>query len=223
MLTFGPIFSYIIPQCVRLGIYPSPLGYCGFPKSVCTSVNNVVCHGIPDLRPLEDGDILNIDVTVYHGGYHGDCSAMFTVGTPSAADVDLIATTKEALDSAIAICGPGVPLTAIGDTVQRIADAKRFAVVECFTGHGIGASMHMAPNIFHHRNSQPGVMAPGMVFTIEPILNATPRAGVLQMRDGWTIITTDGARSAQFEQTLVITENGADIMTRHEHCPERFV
>jgi len=165
---------------------------------------------------------VNIDVSTFKNGFHGDCSGMFVAGTASAADTALINATKLALDRAIAVCGPGVPLTAIGDAIQPVADAGGYGVVETFTGHGIGKEFHMAPYIFHHRNGYPGVMRPGMVFTIEPIFNASRDIQCVQLDDGWTIITSDGARSAQFEQTLVITDTGVEVMTQHEHVREKF-
>lgn len=215
-VTTDAIDKLVHDEIIRLGAYPSPLGYYGFPKSVCTSVNNVVCHGVPDMRPLEDGDIINIDVTVYVDGYHGDCSGTFLCGNVSDKYKRLVTCTREALDNAIAICKPGVQLKRIGEEVQKVAERESYGVVPGFTGHGIGADMHMAPHIFHYKNNYPGVMMPGMVFTIEPMLNETVYGDYITHHDDWTILTVDGARSAQFEETIVITEEGHEVLTKHK-------
>ncbi|KAF9980890.1 hypothetical protein BGZ75_007864 [Mortierella antarctica] len=191
--------------------YPSPLNYMGFPKSVCTSISNVIAHGIPDNRALEDGDIINIDITVFLDGYHGDTSATFLVGNVDQAGRELVERTKESLDAAIAICGPGVPLNRIGKTIQAIADRYGYSVSEQFSGHGIGKEFHCLPLIYHHDNDEEGVMEKGMIFTIEPMFCQGTAVGV-QWPDKWTVTTADGGRSAQFEHTVnltMVTENGA--------------
>ncbi|KAF9437805.1 Methionine aminopeptidase 1D, chloroplastic/mitochondrial [Entomortierella beljakovae] len=192
--------------------YPSPLNYMGFPKSVCTSISNVIAHGIPDNRCLEDGDIINIDITVYLNGYHGDTSATFLVGDVDQAGKDLVERTKESLDAAINICKPGVPLNQIGKTIQRIADRYGYSVSEQFSGHGIGKEFHCLPLIYHHDNDEEGNMEKGMIFTIEPMFCQGTAVGV-QWPDRWTVSTADGGRSAQFEHTIVITETGAERLT----------
>ncbi|KAI8054531.1 peptidase M24, structural domain-containing protein [Syncephalis plumigaleata] len=192
--------------------YPSPLNYRGFPRSICTSVSNVIAHGIPDERPLEDGDIINVDVTVYRQGYHGDTSATFLVGQVDAQGQALVNTTREAMEAAINVCGPGVPLREIGRTICDLAESRGFRVSNELSGHGIGRLFHTLPLIFHHRNDEPGTMQPGMTFTIEPVICQ----GSAQSRlwpDGWTLVTKDGGRSAQFEHTILITEDGYEILT----------
>lgn len=199
----------------HLGCYPSPLHYSGFPKSICTSINEVLCHGIPDDRPLARGDILNIDVSVYTGaGYHGDCSDMFVVGDCDAVGQSLIDVTRGALNAAIAQCGPGVPFSRIGDVISRyVGKSSRFAVVEEFTGHGIGTEFHMFPYIIHTRNEVGGVMQAGHTFTIEPVVvEGSTRFRVA--RDGWTAVALDGGRSAQIEHTVLVREEGgAEVLT----------
>ena len=164
------IDKFVHAMCVAGGAYPSPLTYGGFPKSVCTSVNECICHGIPDARTLQEGDILNIDVTIYLNGHHGDTSRMFYVGEVSPEARRLCETTARALDAAIAICRPGVPFNKIGETIHAIADSERLGVVKEFVGHGVGRVFHSDPVVLHCRNREPGVMKEGMTFTIEPML-----------------------------------------------------
>lgn len=194
------------------GAYPSPLGYGGFPKSVCTSVNECICHGIPDSRELEDGDIINIDVTVYLNGYHGDTSATFLCGDVDEEAKTLVQVTKDCLDRAISICAPGVQYNRIGKTIQEHADKYRFGVVQQFVGHGVGRVFHADPVILHHRNNERGRMILGQTFTIEPMLTMGSINPVI-WADDWTAVTEDGSLSAQFEHTLLITENGVEILT----------
>ncbi|ORX47219.1 methionine aminopeptidase, merops subfamily M24 [Hesseltinella vesiculosa] len=194
------------------GAYPSPLNYMGFPKSVCTSVNNIIAHGIPDKRPLLNGDMINVDVTVFLDGYHGDTSATFLVGDVDQQGRDLVACTKETLDKAISICGPKVPLSEIGRVITDLATKNGYSVSEELSGHGIGREFHCLPLIYHHLNDEEGLMAPGMIFTIEPILCQGLSMGVM-WPDEWTISTVDGGRSAQFEHTVVITDDGVDVLT----------
>ncbi|KAJ6806254.1 methionine aminopeptidase 1D, chloroplastic/mitochondrial [Iris pallida] len=199
------------------GAYPSPLGYGGFPKSVCTSVNECICHGIPDSRALEDGDIINIDVTVFLNGYHGDTSATFFCGNVDDEGKKLVQVTKECLDKAISICAPGVEFKKIGKTIHDHADKFRLGVVQQFVGHGVGRVFHSDPVILHYRNRERGRMILGQTFTIEPMLTiGSTNASVWS--DDWTAVTEDGGLSAQFEHTLLITEKGAEILTRcQEH------
>lgn len=201
-----------------LGVYPSPLGYAGFPKSCCTSINQVICHGIPDTRPLQDGDIINIDVSVWVDGFHGDCSATFFVGNVSPEARNLVEVTQQSLEQSIKMCGPRVPLSKIGHVIQEIADKHKYGVVRSFCGHGIGRQFHMLPDILHYRNNMPGNMHPGMVFTIEPMLTMGVEDTNI-MEDGWTVVTVDEKLSAQFEETLVITATGHEVLTKHdEEC-----
>ncbi|KAJ0981485.1 hypothetical protein J5N97_009740 [Dioscorea zingiberensis] len=195
------------------GAYPSPLGYGGFPKSVCTSVNECICHGIPDSRPLEDGDIINIDVTVYLNGYHGDTSATFLCGDVDDEAKKLVQVTRESLNKAISICGPGVKYSKIGKTIHDHADKFKFGVVRQFVGHGVGRVFHADPVILHCRNNEPGHMLLGQTFTIEPMLTMGSTNCVI-WSDNWTAVTVDGSLSAQFEHTILITENGAEILTQ---------
>ncbi|EJD01707.1 methionyl aminopeptidase [Fomitiporia mediterranea MF3/22] len=196
------------------GAYPSPLKYAGFPKSCCTSVNNVAVHGIPDVRRLIDGDIVNIDITVYLDGFHGDTSQTFLVGEVDKIGRDLVAASTEALELGIRECRPGAPFRTIGAAIHSYAKSLNLSVSEQFTGHGIGKVFHRPPWILHHRNDEPGVMLPGHCFTIEPILiiGSDPRAWVFP--DGWTASTMKGSRSTQAEHTVLITETGVDVLTR---------
>ncbi|XP_014204393.1 methionine aminopeptidase 1D, mitochondrial [Copidosoma floridanum] len=198
---------------VNNGAYPSPLNYKGFPKSICTSINNVACHGIPDDRALVDGDILNIDVTVYHNGFHGDCSEMFEVGEVDDEGKRLIQVAEECLMTAIGICKPNEKFCSIGNIIEETAYKHNYNVLPAFGGHGIGAYFHGPPDIYHFENEFEGVMKPGMTFTIEPILTQGGH-DVCILDDGWTAVTVDSARTAQIEHTILITDHGADILTR---------
>lgn len=214
-ITTDEIDRAVHSMIVNAGAYPSPLNYGGFPKSVCTSVNECICHGIPDSRVLQEGDILNIDVTVYLHGYHGDTSRMFTVGQVSEAAKRLCKATTEALMAGIDVCGPGVRFSAIGNAIQNVADKYKYSLCKSFVGHGVGTVFHAYPHILHHRNNEPGVMEPGMTFTIEPMLcEGSSREKF--WRDGWTAVTADGGLSAQQEHTLLITASGVDILTESQ-------
>ena len=199
---------------VARNVYPSPLGYKGFPKSVCTSVNEVICHGIPDNRQLVEGDIVNVDVTVYVNGVHGDTSATFLVGRVDPVSKHLVRTTRECLDLAIEQVRPGAPLNEIGRAIEAHAHGEGFNVVEVFVGHGIGEVFHGPPQVPHYfeRNADV-VMEPGMVFTIEPMITIGDIRPVI-WDDGWTAVTADGSRSAQFEHTVLVTDTGVDVLTR---------
>ena len=196
------------------GAVSAPLGYKGFPKSICTSVNEVICHGIPNAKQiLRDGDIINIDVTPILDGYYGDSSRTFCVGTPSPSAQKLVDVTKECLYRGIAAVKPGAKVGDIGAAIQEYAEAQGFSVVRDFVGHGINNVFHTAPQIPHYGTRGKGKrFRPGMTFTIEPMINeGTWEAVVLE--DGWTAITKDGKLSAQFEHTLAVTEDGVEIMT----------
>jgi len=194
--------------------YPSTLGYRGFPKSLCTSVNEVVCHGIPDSTVLQDGDIVNIDITAYIGGVHGDTNATFAVGTVDEESALLIERTRESLARAIKAVKPGREINVIGRVIEKYAQRFGYGVVRDYTGHGVGETFHTGLVIPHY-DAAPHyatVIEPGMVFTIEPMLNlGTPDC--VSWDDGWTVLTADGSRSAQFEHTLVVTDTGAEILT----------
>ena len=193
---------------------PAPLNYRGFPKSICTSINHVVCHGIPGERRLTDGDILNIDVTVILDGWHGDTSRMFFVGDRVAVKARrLVDVTYEAMMRGIAVVQPGIRTGAIGEAIQRYAESHRFSVVRDFCGHGVGRVFHDAPSILHYGRAGDGpVLQEGMFFTVEPMINAG-RYEVKILSDGWTAVTKDRSLSAQFEHTIGVTSSGYEIFT----------
>ncbi|KAL1188904.1 Methionine aminopeptidase 1D, chloroplastic/mitochondrial [Cardamine amara subsp. amara] len=211
-VTTDEIDEAVHNMIIENGAYPSPLGYGGFPKSVCTSVNECICHGIPDSRPLEDGDIINIDVTVYLNGYHGDTSATFFCGNVDEKAEKLVEATKESLDKAIAICGPGVEYKKIGKIIHDHADKHRYGVVREFVGHGVGCVFHADPVVLHFRNNEAGHMVLNQTFTIEPMLTMGSRKPIM-WDDNWTVVTEDASLSAQFEHTILITKDGAEILT----------
>ena len=192
---------------------PAPLNYRGFPKSICTSINHVVCHGIPGERRLENGDVLNIDVTVILNGWHGDCSRMYAAGMPSTRARNLLDITYEALLRGIAVVKPGKTLGDVGYAIQTFVEGHRFSVVRDFCGHGIGRRFHEPPNVLHYDKPGDGpVLRPGMFFTIEPMVNAG-RPEVKVLDDGWTAVTRDRSLSAQFEHMIGVTETGCEIFT----------
>jgi len=194
---------------------PAPLNYKGFPKSICTSLNHQICHGIPGNRKLKEGDILNIDVTVLKDGYHGDTSKMFSVGKVSVLAERLMRVTKECMDLGIAMAKPGNHLGDIGAVIQDHAEKNHFTVVREYCGHGIGSTFHEDElQILHYGKRNTGIeIVPGMTFTIEPMINAGKRH-VKLLNDGWTVVTKDHSLSAQWEHTLVITETGNDVLTK---------
>jgi len=196
------------------GAYPSTLGYRGFPKSCCTSVNEVICHGIPDNTVLEDGDIVNVDITSYLEGFHGDMNRMFTVGAVSDAAQSLITHTQEALNRGIKSVAPGRQVNVIGRAIQTYAERWGYGVVRDFTGHGVGRAFHSGLIIPHYDSSPlyDDVMEPGMVFTIEPMLTLGTHEWTM-WDDNWTVVTKDQKLTAQFEHTIVVTDRGADILT----------
>ncbi|PKA58118.1 Methionine aminopeptidase 1B, chloroplastic [Apostasia shenzhenica] len=205
-ITTNEIDQAVHNMIIDAGAYPSPLGYGGFRKSVCTSVNECMCHGIPDSRQLQDGDIINIDVTVYLNGYHGDTSKTFLCGKVDEPSKRLVKTTEECLERAIALCKDGASFKKIGKRISEIAERYGYGVVEQFVGHGVGTIFHSEPIIMHHRNNKSGFMVEGQTFTIEPILTmGSPIEGVT-WPDGWTTVTADGLPAAQFEHTILITK-----------------
>ena len=195
---------------------PAPLNYHGFPRSICTSVNEVVCHGIPsDTKKLRNGDIVNIDVTVIKDGYHGDTSIMVEVGDVAPHAQRLIKVTQECLYKALDIVKPGTTLGDIGAVIQQHAEKNYYSVVREYCGHGIGKIFHEEPQVLHYGRKGTGmVLEPGMTFTIEPMINAGRRQTKLNQKDGWTVTTRDGRRSAQWEHTIGVTEDGCEIFTR---------
>ncbi len=200
---------------IELGGYPSCVGYGGFLKSVCTSVNEVICHGIPDDRPLADGDILNVDVTIFLDGFHGDYSVMFGVGNVDESSRQLIEVTKQCLDLGVAAVRPGAPINDIGRAIETHAKKFGYGVVHAFVGHGIGEVFHMAPNVPHYydRNART-IMVPGMTFTIEPMITLSGRYDYDLWDDGWTAVTSDLSRTAQWEHTVLVTETGVEVLTQ---------
>lgn len=195
---------------------PAPLNYKGFPKSICTSINNQVCHGIPSAKALKSGDIINIDITVIKDGFHGDTSKMFIVGKPSILAERLIRITQECLYLGIQEVKPGAHLGNIGAAIQTHAEKNRYTVVREYCGHGIGRIFHEPPNVLHYGKRNTGeVLQPGMIFTIEPMINAGKRE-VKLLGDHWTVVTKDHSLSAQWEHTILVTETGYEILTRRK-------
>lgn len=193
---------------------PAPLNYKGFPKSICTSVNHVVCHGIPGEKRLKDGDIINIDITVIKDEFHGDTSKMFFVGNPSIKSKRLVDTTYDCLKLGISMVQPGMRLGDIGHAIQKLAENSNYSVVREYCGHGIGRGFHEDPQILHYGEPGTGIeLVEGMTFTIEPMINAGNRQ-VKLLPDNWTVVTRDRSLSAQWEHTLVVTNNGVEVLTR---------
>ncbi|MFZ5579843.1 MAG: type I methionyl aminopeptidase [Pseudomonadota bacterium] len=195
------------------GSVPATLGYHGFPKSICTSINHQICHGIPGDKVLKKGDIINIDVTVIKDGYFGDTSRMYEIGEVSILAKRLVRVTRECLEIGIEAVKPGVDLGAIGHLIQLHAEKNGFSVVREYCGHGIGKAFHEEPQVLHY--GQPGdgpMLEPGMTFTIEPMINAGKRHTKL-LNDGWTVVTKDHSLSAQWEHTLLVTDDGVEILT----------
>ncbi|MDX1669918.1 MAG: type I methionyl aminopeptidase [Limnobacter sp.] len=206
------------------GTIPAPLnyappGYTPYPKSICTSVNHQICHGVPGPKKLKNGDIINIDITVIKDGYHGDTSRMFIVGEGSIAAKRLCQITYEAMWIGIEQIKPGATLGDIGHSIQKFAEGFGYSVVREFCGHGIGKNFHEEPQVLHYGMPGAGVvLEPGMIFTVEPMLNAG-RRDIKEMPDGWTIVTKDHSLSAQWEHTVLVTESGFEIMTVSEGTP----
>lgn len=212
-VTTDEIDTIVHEAILAAGAYPSPLNYHGFPKSCCTSVNEVICHGIPDDRKLKDGDVVNVDITVYLNGYHGDCSEMFAVGDIDAKGKALLQATYDCWIKACQFVQPGRDYKELGAIMEDVVAPLGFSSVRNFCGHGIGSVFHTTPNILHYRNNEPnGQMATGHTFTIEPMICEGSNK-VLNWPDDWTATTVDGKRSAQFEHTLVVTKDGVEAMT----------
>ncbi len=208
---------------IDLGGYPSTLGYCGYPKSLCTSVNEVICHGIPDDRPLAEGDIVNLDVTIYIDGMHGDCSETVAVGTIDAESRQLVEVTRACLLAGIASVHAGGQVRDIGKAIVGHAEPLGYGVVRAFVGHGIGEQFHMDPQVPHYYDAASTfALKPGMTFTIEPMINQ----GTWKHRswdDGWTAVTADLRRSAQHEHTILVTDHGVEILTLKPGEPQPFL
>lgn len=212
-VTTDSIDRIVHEECIKRDSYPSPLNYHGFPKSCCTSINEIICHGIPDSTVLQEGDIVNLDITIFHDGVHGDCSETVFVGQVSDEKRDLVVTTYNCWKAAIAICKPGVKYSEIGGVIDAYITPRGYTSVKEYCGHGIGRVFHCWPNVLHYKNNQKsGVMAVGHTFTIEPMICLKSNKGV-QWPDAWTIATSDGGPTAQFEHTLLITETGVEELT----------
>lgn len=196
------------PACLGYGQPP-------FPKTICTSLNEVICHGIPDKRPLQNGDILNIDVASIIEGYYGDNSRMVIIGTTSEEKKRVVDVSYQCLMRAIAVCKPGAKIYEVGQAIENYASSHGCSVVNQYVGHGVGVAFHEAPEIPHHYNQLQIELVPGMTFTIEPMINAGVREGIIDSTDQWTVRTKDGRASAQWEHTLLITETGAEILTAY--------
>ncbi len=219
-ITTGELNDLCHKFIIDHGAIPAPLNYKGFPKSVCTSVNHVVCHGIPDDKKLREGDILNIDVTSIIDGWHGDTSRMYFVGKkiPIKAKI-LTQVTYDCFMAAVNLVRPGATLWDIGDAIQSYIEnhkTSNFSIVEDYCGHGLGKVFHAAPNVLHYRTEQAKkiVLEEGMFFTIEPMINAGTKETILNQADGWTVTTRDKALSAQFEHSLGVTKDGVEIFTK---------
>lgn len=200
----------------KAGATPAPLHYGSppFPRSICTSINEVICHGIPENRPLKDGDIINIDVTVILDGYYGDCSQMVCIGNVDSQKQRVVDVSYECLMRSIEVCKPGEPIFKIGDAIENYATKHGCSVVHQFIGHGVGVEFHEeGPQIPHCRNTNQTPLAPGMTFTIEPMINAGVAEAVIDRQDQWTARTADGLPSAQWEHTILITDTGHEILT----------
>lgn len=224
-VTTAEIDRVVHEACVERQSYPSPLNYYWFPGSCCTSVNEVICHGIPDSRPLEDGDVLNIDVSLYHGGYHGDLNETVLIGAPSAKNLGqrrLIKSAHDAMHAAIAVVRPGTLFRELGRVIEGVASSNGHSVVRSYCGHGIGHHFHTAPSVPHYRkNRAVGIMAEGMIFTIEPMINQGSWRDV-QWPDKWTVATADGSLSAQFEHTVLVTRDGCEVLTARQPEGPKF-
>jgi methionyl aminopeptidase len=212
-ITTDEIDRWVHAYTLDHGAKPAPLNYRGYPKSVCTSVNQEICHGIPDGRVLHDGDILNVDVTCILDGYYGDASRMFLIGDVSPAAAKLVEVTRECMYLGIEQVKPGNRLGDVGHAIQTHAEAHGYSVVRQFVGHGTGIRFHEPPDVHHYGHPNTGIrIRPNMVFTVEPMINAGAY-GARVLSNGWTAVTVDGSLSAQWEHTVRVTEDGVEILT----------
>jgi methionyl aminopeptidase len=213
-ITTDEIDVFVHDATVERGAYPSPLNYHGYPKSVCTSVNEIICHGIPDSRALLEGDIVNLDVTCYVNGVHGDTNATFFVGEVEPDSRMLVKVTEECLWHGIEAVKPGRPLSDIGRAIENHAKKHKLGVVRAFIGHGIGEQFHTDVQVLHYFDERASmVMRPGMTFTIEPMITLGTWQHKMVFDDDWTAATADGKRTAQYEHTLLVTDDGVDVLT----------
>jgi len=213
-VTGDEIDRVVYKASMERGCYPSPHNYRNFPKSVCVSVNEVICHGIPDCRPIQDGDVVNLDVTVYKDGFHADLNETFLVGNCDEDSVRLVKTAYECLQKSCDMIGPGCLYRDLGASISKIAAQNDCTVVKTYCGHGIGELFHTSPNVPHYaKNKAKGIMRPGHIFTVEPMINLGSNWKDDLWPDNWTAVTHDGKRSAQFEHTFLVTEDGVEILT----------
>ena len=213
-ITTDALDVFVHEATIERGAYPSPLNYHHYPKSLCTSVNEVICHGIPDSRELQDGDIVNLDVTAFIGGVHGDTNATFFVGDVDPASRHLVQVTEECMWHGIEAVRPGRPLSDIGRAIEQHAKAHRMGVVRAFIGHGIGEQFHTDVQVLHYYDERSStIMRPGMTFTIEPMITLGSWQHKMVFDDDWTAVTADGKRTAQFEHTLLVTDDGFEVLT----------
>jgi methionyl aminopeptidase len=210
------INTFVHEQTIRAGAIPAPLNYRGFPKSVCVSVNEVICHGIPGERVLQDGDIVNVDITPVLNGYYADASKTFFVGTPGPDAKKIVSIAANSLKKGMQAVAPGATLGDVGHAIQRYAEGQGCSVVREFVGHGVGIDFHEQPQVLHFGTPGKGVvLVPGMVFTIEPMINLGKKE-LHVLADKWTAVTNDGSLSAQFEQTILVTETGYESLTPYD-------
>jgi len=213
-VTGDEIDRIVYQACVDRQIYPSPMNYYRFPKSVCVSANEVICHGIPDARPIEEGDIVNLDISIYHKGFHSDLNETFFIGECDEESQRLVRTAYNALCAAAELIRPGTFYRDLGNAISAEAAKNGCAVVTTYCGHGVGELFHGPPKVPHYRkNKAVGIMKPGHVFTVEPMINLGSNGGDRTWPDNWTAVTRDGKRSAQFEQTFLVTESGLEVLT----------
>lgn len=218
-LTTDEINTFVHKTTAEAGAISAPLNYHGFPKSVCTSINEVICHGIPSSRVLKDGDIINVDITPILNGYYADANKTFFVGEPTAEGKKIVSVAARSLQLGIAAVAPGATLGDIGHAIQSYAEAQGCSVVREFVGHGVGLDFHEAPQVSHAGRPGQGIrLVPGMVFTIEPMVNLGKKE-LMVLDDEWTAVTSDGSLSAQFEQTILVTEDGCRSLTPFDLAP----
>jgi methionyl aminopeptidase len=214
-MTTEEINTFVHEDTIRRGARPAPLNYRGFPKSVCTSINDVVCHGIPDGTVVKDGDIINVDITTFYNGFHGDTSATFYIGTPSKDARHVVEVARRALELGIAEVREGARLGDIGAAIQEYVEEQGCSVVRDFVGHGIGRRFHEDPQVKHYGKRGSGErLKAGMTFTIEPMVNLGKYEVAIDPVDKWTVTTVDGSLSAQFEHTCLVTKSGVEILTQ---------
>ena len=213
-VTGDEIDRVVYQACVDRKIYPSPLNYFRFPKTVCVSANEVICHGIPDCRPIEEGDVVNLDVSIFHQGFHSDLNETFFIGECDEDSQRLVRTAYSSLFAASQLIRPGTFYRDLGTAINAEASKSNCAVVTTYCGHGVGKLFHGPPKVPHYRkNKAVGIMKPGHVFTVEPMINLGGNGGDRTWPDNWTAVTRDGKRSAQFEHTFLVTETGVEVLT----------